>query len=425
MDPTGNSFVQMPRPGVSVYLSCCPTAQVTGLDEDGRMQVQESAGEESTWQCCAAFSLTIHNASKARRDVTWHSNLVDDRFYPGCREWGVHRLLSLRRLRDPTNGWLDEQGRLRVVARLCLQHMTLKIVTTESLRSHQGFGVVDPTDKALCGVMTLELPQCTRLSSLRSQVATYMGLASPDRVRLWVFTQPWAESVSAPRVLLTDPADGPSPSILPLLGPHMDGINEVRLWAEIGGDGGYQQAPQVVDEEEGMVVVAESDALEPTSGGHALVHPTVMPEPLLPVDPLAPDHQPPIPPPDPNHWAVLFLKFCEPGQGGRVRHLTHVVVKGSEPLARLFSLVSSLVGGVPMADLRAIAEAPPAQWQAFKNDDKEEEHEQAGESEEQQQVRRVLTSMSVPTPRGPDDDTTVLGAKIENGQILCFYAAEE
>ena len=34
---------------------------------------------------------------------------------PQTREWGVHRLISLRRLREPHNGYLDAAGSLDVV----------------------------------------------------------------------------------------------------------------------------------------------------------------------------------------------------------------------------------------------------------------------------------------------------------------------
>lgn len=184
VDPTGNNFVSMTRPGVSVYLSCCPTDRVLGVDsDDGRMLVTETDGED--WQCCAAFSLSIANASRVKKDQTWHSNLADDRFHPGCREWGVHRLLSLRRLKDSANGWLDSSGAFRVVARLMLLRMGLKIVTGTSLGAHRGFGVVDPTSRSLHSAMYLDVPQCIKLSVLRWQVAAALGLASPDQLRLW------------------------------------------------------------------------------------------------------------------------------------------------------------------------------------------------------------------------------------------------
>jgi hypothetical protein len=143
VDPSGNPFVPLVRPGVSMYLSCCPTSEVTGVSPtDGKMETRQPGGD---WECCVGFTLSICNRRGTRRSVAWASNLAHDRFCPEVREWGVHRLMSLRRLRDPANGYLLEDGAIKVQARVRLLYMKVRVLTHRYFRRHQGFGLLDPT----------------------------------------------------------------------------------------------------------------------------------------------------------------------------------------------------------------------------------------------------------------------------------------
>lgn len=225
-----------------------------------------------------------------------------------------------------------------------------------------------------------------------------------------VLTQPWAESVSSPRVLLTEEegvvAAEDSLLVLPLLGPHMDGINEVRLWAEVGGDGGYEQADEETADE-------GAPLLTPTLEGAALRHPAMMPEPVLPLDPAEP-----LPPPvvaDP--WFVLFLKHVHP-QAGLV-HLTHVLVKASLPLREIYALVSRLLD-VPLQDLVGFAEAPPALWQQ----PVPQPRAAASSPFPLLVTKDPLDRMRLPCPSSDHavafDSLTLQAAGVENGQVVSF-----
>jgi hypothetical protein len=144
--------MNLEKPGVSVYLACRPTVMVEG-EVDDNMEDEDGP----VWECCCTFSLTVCNAQQLRRDVTWHSNLTDDRFHSQCREWGVHRLVSLRRLRDESLGFLRNdtltvQVRLKCVkpARPCHARGAWVVTGSDSERG-KAWGILGPRD-CLTGV---------------------------------------------------------------------------------------------------------------------------------------------------------------------------------------------------------------------------------------------------------------------------------
>lgn len=288
MDPDGNPYVPLAKPGVSVYMSCVPTEHVRGIDADGRIEIAENT---PPWECCVSFALSVVNKQGLKRDLTWASNLAQDRFNQDCCEWGVHRLISLRRLHDPSNGYLGQPNdQLAIQVRLRLPHFRLKVFTTEALRRHHGFGIADLTTPnytsspplmmstagggggggtAAPGLETDSLIriyeefQCKTIQSFRDQVATDLGLACPHQLRLWAQTQPWSDVAATPRDLLKvigngdeapQPAAGGGPAVAQpvtlahVLQAHQDGVGEARIFAEVSGDGGLAFLPSSVKE---------------------------------------------------------------------------------------------------------------------------------------------------------------------------------
>lgn len=395
VDPSGNPYVPLAKPGVSVYLTCSPTQYMRGLAPSGRMCVDPAADEmpylnpadsraEDVWECAVAFTLAIVNQTGARRDLPWSSNLLHDRFRPHCREWGVHRLVSLRRLQDSANGYLSETGSIKVEACLRLACSSLKVFTSDGMREYAGFGLANvhapapafsrggtrsflqppprprhlastdafppspdtyttsllTTTTALDPVLAVpplpsyavllpeadgmeeemeeelgeeskeeawgmetgepvnssptfspectadrprsnrpspschpfpasttpfwryEVFQCMTVAAFRAILAKDLNLSSPNHLRLWIVTQPWADSPAAPRELIRTVPLPDHPALpddfnyeeLPLsvleehqtlamaLGAHMDCLDEVRVWAEVAGDGGLTVA---------------------------------------------------------------------------------------------------------------------------------------------------------------------------------------
>jgi hypothetical protein len=133
VDPVGNPNVYFPEPGVSVYLACSLATPSGG---------EEEPDVNGDWECCCAFSLTAVNQQKKGRNVTWHSSMLNDRFHKNRKNWGVHSLLPLTKLKDPSSGFVVEDS-LKLKVRLRLLYLTVKVIRTSSLGSHRGFGVVD------------------------------------------------------------------------------------------------------------------------------------------------------------------------------------------------------------------------------------------------------------------------------------------
>lgn len=81
VDPNGNPYVPLAKPGVSVYLTCCPTQYVRGLSPSGRLCMDPMADylpnihsanglpPIDTWECCVAFALAVVNQTGARRNL--------------------------------------------------------------------------------------------------------------------------------------------------------------------------------------------------------------------------------------------------------------------------------------------------------------------------------------------------------------------
>jgi hypothetical protein len=110
VDPVGNPNVYFLEPGVSVYLACSlanPNAEGGGASDE------DETGAD--WECCCAFSLTACNQQRKGRNVTWHSSMLNDRFHKNRKNWGVHSLLPLTKLKDPASGFVvDDTLKLKV-----------------------------------------------------------------------------------------------------------------------------------------------------------------------------------------------------------------------------------------------------------------------------------------------------------------------
>jgi len=174
------------------------------------------------WECCCAFSLTACNQQRKGRNVTWHSSMLNDRFHKNRKNWGVHSLLPLTKLKDPASGFVVDDT-LKLKVRLRLLYLTVKVVRTSNLTAHEGFGVVDTGAEADAQgdkTLTYELFHCTTLSAFKEMLVSDLGLTSAEHLRLWVFTQPWPDTVLCPReILVTDSSSNGQP--LPHAPPPM------------------------------------------------------------------------------------------------------------------------------------------------------------------------------------------------------------
>jgi hypothetical protein len=322
VDPVGNPNVYFLEPGVSVYLACslappasaaaaaAPAAPALALEgaeganndgdggnafaaaaaanDGGAGAAAAAAAAASDWECCCAFSLTACNQQRKGRNVTWHSSMLNDRFHKNRKNWGVHSLLPLTKLKDPASGFVVDDS-LKLKVRLRLLYLTVKVIRTGALAAHQGFGVVDTAAEAEASGSTLcyELFHCTTLAKFNEMLVKDLGLPSPDHLRLWVFTQPWPDTVLCPReILVNEPvssnANNPngngggeatdddlsSPTLFSLLQLHMDGLGVARVWAETSEDGGFAApAPMLpttaVSSTEAEPMLEEADGASP------------------------------------------------------------------------------------------------------------------------------------------------------------------
>ncbi|KAM3573011.1 hypothetical protein VYU27_005005 [Nannochloropsis oceanica] len=103
VDPNGNPYVPLAKPGVSVYLTCCPT-HANGLPPI------------DTWECCVAFALAVVNQTGARQHA---------------------------------NGYLSEKGSIKVQAHLRLACLSLKLFTSDAMKGYRGFGLAEFSNAAL------------------------------------------------------------------------------------------------------------------------------------------------------------------------------------------------------------------------------------------------------------------------------------
>ena len=271
------------------------------------------------WECCCAFSLTACNQQRKGRNVTWHSSMLNDRFHKNRKNWGVHSLLPLTKLKDPASGFVVEDS-LKLKVRLRLLYLTVKVVRTTSLAAHQGFGVVDTgADAESENTLTYELFHCTTLAAFKQMLVRDLDVASPEHLRLWVFTQPWPDTVLCPREILVNeassstaaaavangaqpappaqpgqnnnnppaPADAAqqaapqppanpnpdddlsSPTLFSLLQLHMDGLGVARVWAECSGDGGFTSTGVPVAQGHAESIPNEEDADDEEEEEHA------------------------------------------------------------------------------------------------------------------------------------------------------------
>lgn len=297
VDPVGNPNVYFLDPGVSVYLACSLAkdndqngpAAGNGADDDNE--------NTDDWECCCAFSLTACNQQRKGRNVTWHSSMLNDRFHKNRKNWGVHSLLPLTKLKDPASGFVVDDS-LKLKVRLRLLYLTVKVIRTSSLGKHRGFGVVD-TGNDDSSVLSYELFHCTTLSHFKDMLVKDLGLSSPDSLRLWVFTQPWPDTVLCPReILINEPVntaaagqvgvnetsddDLNSPTLFSLLQLHMDGLGVARVWAECSDDQGFCSNPGFATKEEAAATIltnlAHADdnmAVVSNNSHHHSIFPTV------------------------------------------------------------------------------------------------------------------------------------------------------
>jgi len=453
MDPNGNPFVQLPKPCVSVYLACSPV----GFDDEDAIAAADD------WECCCSFSLTIMNQGRVRRDVTWHSNLREDRFHPHTREWGVHRLLSLRRIRDHGSGFLGAMDSIHIQARIRLLYITLRVFTSPSFRNHQGFGVVDPTTTP---PLSYDIQQMTTVTKVRAMIAKDLNLPSPDHLRLWVVTQQWAESPAAPRLLLTD-------DMGPLLVPttnHLDGVGVVRVWAEVSGDqlgsSSGQELSPIITVPDALAAAYDADVQgEDGDDIGAVLQQQLNVQPPPPPPPagqpaaaaIAMEEGVVVPPPLPVRHYLLFIKWYD-SHDDTITYITHLLLPESTTQRDLFSLVASTVGGgfrYSPDDLEAQTEISPAHWQEGSQVKPKNficpsqmmmVEEEAGDptttttttitpaaaSESRSAMTSTTTleggstdssttsSSTTTTPRG-GGSATLHDMELENGQVLTFY----
>lgn len=386
VDPVGNPNVYFLEPGVSVYLACSPAAPLppstaataalaasvaaglpippvaealvqnpgfseavaaataaaatgmpTGLNPNHHMEAAAMAAlsgyghgggigsPPGDWECCCAFSLTACNQQRKGRNVTWHSSMLNDRFHKNRKNWGVHSLLPVTKLKDPASGFVVDDA-LKLKVRLRLLYLTVKVVRNAHLAAHEGFGIMDTGAEAPAGAddsLTYELFHCTTLTAFKEMLARDLGMPSPEHFRLWVFTQPWPDTILCPREILTNaggssnssssngqptpttappvaqnqnphqlnpnaavtppqhtplaplapvPPTVPAPPAAPLadedasavtlfslLQLHMDGLGVARVWAECAEDGGFASTPAWTS---GTAAVEEMDEEE-------------------------------------------------------------------------------------------------------------------------------------------------------------------
>jgi hypothetical protein len=209
-------------------------------------------------------------------------------------------------------------------------YLTIRVLQTETFRAHEGFTLADLT-RLPAGTLSYELFQCTHVGELRRLVARDMGVEDADQLRLWIITQPWAESVAAPRELLMDKLPhGPPATLVSQLQCHSDGIQTVRLWAERSGDGGFGPAGAGRrDKQPGAVA-----RLKRTVEGEALPEITLAPDPLD-RDPEARLEGEADEAEAQQKSMIVFAKFLDPSTG-RIRFLTHLVADARTPLNALF-----------------------------------------------------------------------------------------
>ena len=422
VDPVGNPNVYFLEPGVSVYLACslATTSNTANGNQAGGAEEENENGID--WECCCAFSLTACNQQRKGRNVTWHSSMLNDRFHKNRKNWGVHSLLPLTKLKDASSGYvIDDTLRLKV--RLRLLYLTVKVIRSQSLSNHRGFGIVDTTDTQM---LSYELFHCTTLAKLKEMLVRDLDLPSADYLRLWVFTQPWPDTVLCPREILANetpnqqqpPADNAdedlnSPTLFSLLQLHMDGLGVARVWAECASDGGFYHEDEVAGNNMGVMPMAVAAAPEEAAastemkadqpmeingvqqGGLVRGSSTHI---LRPVS-LWPDSrdvgsQQQAMVSSGESQMVLFLKWIDPRTGAMV-YLTHTVLRVTCPVVQLFSLVGSLTGIDPTF-MSFHIETTPANWQPSST--------------------TAHRSISY-----PNDSQDLRNAQIENGQILCFY----
>jgi len=428
VDPNGNPNVYFLEPGVSVYLACslANTSNSTSGNQAGAADEENETGMD--WECCCAFSLTACNQQRKGRNVTWHSSMLNDRFHKNRKNWGVHSLLPLTKLRDASSGYVVDDT-LRLKVRLRLLYLTVKVIRSQSLSMHRGFGIVDTTDTEM---LSYELFHCTTLAKLKEMLVRDLGLPSADYLRLWVFTQPWPDTVLCPREILANetssqqqpPADNNaadedlnSPTLFSLLQLHMDGLGVARVWAECSSDGGFYHEDDMASNNTYVVPMAVAAAPEEAAAATEMKADQPMMEVvkeglqaesslvrgssthiLRPV-PLWPDSrdvgsQQQAMASNGESQMVLFLKWIDPRTGAMV-YLTHAALRVTCPVTKLFHLVGSLTSIDPTF-MSFHIETTPANWQSGS----------------------TTSHRSVPYPNDSQDLRT---AQIENGQILCFY----
>lgn len=420
VDPVGNPNVYFLEPGVSVYLACSLANTSNGVN--GASTVSEEENENGLdWECCCAFSLTACNQQRKGRNVTWHSSMLNDRFHKNRKNWGVHSLLPLTKLKDPSSGYvMDDTLRLKV--RLRLLYLTVKVVRSSSLAMHRGFGIVDTTETQM---LSYELFHCTTLAKFKEMLVRDLGLPSADYLRLWVFTQPWPDTVLCPRDILANETNNQqqqpdsndeelnSPTLFSLLQLHMDGLGVARVWAECSSDGGFYHRDDMSDNRNivPMAVAAPEDAAAATEmksdhpagadvvrGSCELVRGSsthvLRPVPLWPDSRDMNSQQQALATPGEESQVVLFFKWIDP-RTGSMMYLTHAVLRITCPVVSLFHLVGKLTGLDPTF-LSFHIETTPANWQPGSTT-----------------MHRTISY--------PNDAQDLRNAQIENGQILCFY----
>lgn len=462
VDPVGNPNVYFLDPGVSVYLACALATDANSAAGNG-----DDENDAGDWECCCAFSLTACNQQRKGRNVTWHSSMLNDRFHKNRKNWGVHSLLPLTKLKDPSSGFVVEDS-LKLKVRLRLLYLTVKVIRTPSLGSHRGFGVVDTGNDSDPSVLSYELFHCTTLSHFKDLLVKDLGLSSPQALRLWVFTQPWPDTVLCPReILINEPHHGAaaaannetadddlqSPTLFSLLQLHMDGLGVARVWAECADDHGFcsnattttpvarpteeMAAAGAVETGEEMAVVKEEVAAASTLH-HLRVTPTEAaaaamsrqhvpgivrcgPTSVLHNVPLWPDSRDAASAQNAMQVAaagssssgagagsdlhvLVFLKWLNP-HTGQIAYLTHSVLRVSTPLHHLFSLVGSLMQQPPHL-LSAHVETTPANWQP-------------GACTMHRTI--LCPSFVADQVQGGAGGQTIRDAAIDNGQILTFH----
>lgn len=217
-----------------------------------------------------------------------------------------------------------------------------------------------------------------------------LGLRSSQHVRLWVFTQPWPDTVLCPReILLNEPLAPPdsheddlnSPTLFSLLQMHMDGLGVARIWAECNTDGGYYgesggaagQVPRLIPGDENMSLSYVPVAPDPRDLSSQALHAS-----------------------EDSH-VLLFLKYVDP-HNLRMFYITHIVARLSTPVSAIFDLVSGIVLQ-QSTSLVGHIETTPANWQPAANT-----------------LHRLL---SLPA----QTNQSLRDVGIENGQIITFSAS--